>query len=86
MVKGALDGAPGHITSPVLSPEPSLVHIRKGLTSSMLRLVPALRSAAQGLATINAGALLVLRVKVNVGQVQELDRRGQSLFDRIFPF
>lgn len=69
VIDGAFDGSPRHITASVLSPESRLVHVGERLSPPVLGLVPALRSAAQWLSTVDACALLVLGVKVDVSQM-----------------
>jgi len=79
VVEGAFDGSPGHVTPSILAPVASLIHVRKRLISSVLWQISAFGSAAKRLATVNAGAFLILGVKVDVGQVQKLHRCWQGL-------
>lgn len=79
VIDGAFDCSPRHIAASVFSPESRLVHISERLSSPVLGLVPALGSAAQWLSAVNARALLVLRVKVDISQMQKFYWRRQRL-------
>jgi hypothetical protein len=74
VIDGVFDGAPRHVAASVFSPESRLVHVGERLRPAVLGLVPALRSAAQWLSAVDARALLVLGVKVDIGQMQKFHR------------